>query len=182
MKKIIASTILSLGLLTSVSAYEINGNLGVKWTGYKTAKKVAVSGTFKDVDVSVDKNEDFVKFLKSAKATIKSASFDSKNPMRDKSITSSLFALATSENITGTIASVDEKAKTLVLDFTMNEVTTQVPMTYTITENKVVAKGKIDILDYDMSAPFKAFAKVCEKLHNGVSYSEVGIEFTLPFK
>ncbi len=39
MKKILLSTILSLGLVTTLSAYELNGNLDVQWTGYKTEKK-----------------------------------------------------------------------------------------------------------------------------------------------
>lgn len=182
MRKILLSAALSLGLLTSLGAYELNGNLGVTWTGYKTAKKVGVSGTFKDVQISAAKNDNFVEFLKGAKATIKTATFDSKNPARDKSIVGSLFQLATSATIEGTIQSVNEEEKTLVLDFTMNEVTKQIPMSYEVKDNQVVASGKIDVLDFSMATPYKAFAKVCEALHEGVSYSEVGIAFTLPFK
>lgn len=182
MKKILLSTALAAGLLTSLNAYELNGDLAVQWTGYKTSKKVAVSGTFKDVKVSATKNDNLTEFLKGATAVIKTASFDSKNPARDKSIVGSLFALATSADIKGSILSVDEKAKTLVLNFTMNEVSKEVPMSYEIADNQIKAKGQIDVLDFSMSEPFKAFAKTCEKLHNGVSYSEVGIEFTLPYK
>ena len=36
MKKILLSTVLALGLSMNLSAYEINGDLGVKWTGFKT--------------------------------------------------------------------------------------------------------------------------------------------------
>lgn len=182
MKKILFSSIMSLSLISGLSAYELNGDLGVQWTGYKTPKKVAVSGTFDDVKISIEKHDDLVAFLKSAKADIKTASFNSKNPGRDKSIIGSLFSLATSANIIGSISQVNEKDKTLVLDFTMNEISKKVPMNYIVENNNIVATGKIDMLDFGMDKPYKAFSEVCGTLHQGVSYSEVGIKFTLPYK
>lgn len=184
MKKILLSSIVAFGLISSLNAYELDKdkNLNVQWTGYKLPAKVGVSGTFKDVQVSAIKNDSLSEFLKSAKAKIKTASFDSKNPGRDISIVGSLFSLASSEFIEGSVVSVDEKAKTLVLDFVMNKISKQVPMSYEIKDNQITAKGKIDILDFAMDKPFAAFAKKCEALHQGVSYSEVAIEFTLSYK
>lgn len=182
MKKILLSSVLALGLSLNLSAYEINGDLGVQWTGFKTEKKVAVSGTFKDIKISIEKNDDLSAFLKSANVEIQTISFDSKNPGRDESITSTLFSLATSKVIAGSVKSVDEANKSLVLDVTMNEVTKEVPMTYTINDGKIMAKGAIEILDYDMKNPFLAFAKKCAVYHENKSYSNVDIEFTIPFK
>jgi len=182
MKKILLSSILALGLSINLSAYEIDGDLGVQWTGYKTAKKVAVSGTFKDIKININKSENLSEFLKSAKVSITTASFDSKNPGRDKSITSTLFSLASSETIYGNIKSVDEENKKLILNMTMNEVTKEVLMSYDMKDSKIVAKGNIDILDFSMKSSFLAFAKKCEVFHENKSYSEVGIAFTLPYK
>ena len=182
MKKILLSSILALGLSINLSAYELDGDLGVQWTGFKTAKKVPVSGTFKDINISIDKKEDLSEFLKSAKVAIKTASFDSKNPARDKSITSTLFSLATSQTIYGNVKSVDIENKKLVLNMTMNEVTNEVLMSYDIKDSKIVASGTIEILDFAMNTPFLAFAKICEAYHESRSYSDVGIEFTLPYK
>ncbi|MAD40887.1 MAG: hypothetical protein CL623_00640 [Arcobacter sp.] len=182
MKKLLLSSILALGLSINLSAYEIDGDLGVQWTGFKTAKKIPVSGTFKDINISIDKSENFSEFLKSAKVSIKTASFDSKNPGRDASITSTLFSLATSQTIYGNIKSVDTKNKKLVLDITMNEITNEVLMSYDIKDSKIVANGVIEILDFAMKIPFLAFAKKCEVFHENKSYSDVGIKFTLPYK
>lgn len=182
MKKIVLSSIVALGLCINLNAYEINGDLGVKWTGFKTEKKIAVSGTFKDINITIAKNDDLTKFLTSSTVTIKTASFDSKNPGRDASITSTLFALATSEVIKGSVKSVDESNKTLILNVTMNEVSKEVAMTYDIKEGKIIAKGVIEILDFDMKNPFLAFAKKCAVFHKNKSFSDVNIEFTIPFK
>ncbi len=182
MKKILLSSVLALGLSINLSAYEIDGDLGLKWTGFKTEKKAPVSGTFKDIKLSIEKNSDLNKFLTSAKVEIQTASFDSKNPFRDKNITGTLFSLVSSKVIMGNVKSVDETNKKLVLNVTMNEVTKEVPMTYTINEGKIVANGKIEILDYDMKNPFMAFAKKCAAFHQNKSFSDVNIEFTIPFK
>lgn len=182
MKKILVSSLLSVGLLTSLSAYELNGDLGVKWTGFKTAGKVGVPGTFKKIDLSIEKNDNLSAFLKSAKVTIDALSLDSKLPFRDKNITSTVFSLASAKTIKGTISSVDEAKKSLVLDLTMNEVTKPVNMTYEVADGKIVAKGSIEILDFALKDSFAAFAKKCGALHAGKSYSDVAIEFTLPFK
>jgi hypothetical protein len=168
--------------LVSANAYELNGDLNLKWTGFKTAQKVGVSGTFKNVEFKISKNDDFAEFLKSANVKIDTLSFDSGLDVRNKSIVSTLFSLKSSENILATISKVDMKNKTLTLKLTMNEVTKNVPMTYYINKGSIIAKGQIDILDYNMSDSFAKFAKACFDLHEGKSYSEVHIAFTLPFK
>ena len=42
MKKVVLSTILAFGLTSSLSAYELNGDFNLKWTGFKLASKVGV--------------------------------------------------------------------------------------------------------------------------------------------
>lgn len=182
MKKILVASVLSFGLLTSLSAYELNGDLKVQWTGFKTAKKLGVSGTFKKVNLTIKKDDNFVNFLKSANVEIDALSLDSKLPFRDKNITSTLFSLASAKNIKGAISNVDEESKKLTLDLTLNEVTKPVEMTYEVVNNTVVAKGTIDVIDYSLNDSYSAFTKKCAGLHAGKSYSEVAIEFTLPYK
>jgi hypothetical protein len=182
MKKILLGTVLALGLSINLNAYELNGDLGVKWTGFKTEKKAPVSGTFKDIKLSIQKNDMLSKFLTSAKVEIQTVSFDSKNPFRDKNITSTLFSLATSKVIIGSVKSVDEANKTLVLNVTMNEVTKEVAMAYDVKDGNIMAKGTIEILDFAMKSPFMAFANKCASFHGNKSFSDVTIEFTIPFK
>ena len=64
----------------------------------------------------------------------------------------------------------------------MNEVTNQVPMKYEVSNEKIIVKGSIDILNYDMKTPFMAFAQKCAAFHQNKSFSDVNIEFILPFK
>lgn len=182
MKKVLLSSILALLLCVNLNAFEVNGDLGVKWTGFKTEKKAPVSGTFKDINLSIEKSEDLSKFLTSAKVKIKTASFDSSNPFRDKNITSTLFSLASSKIIIGSVKSVNVKNKELVLIVTMNEVSKEVSMTYDIKDSKIVAKGSIEILDFAMKDSFMAFAKKCATFHGNKSFSDVNIEFTIPYK
>jgi hypothetical protein len=165
----------------SLNAYELNGDLKVKWTGFKTAKKVGVSGSFNDISLEIGKSDSLKEFLKSAKVKINTLSFDSGLEVRDKSIVSTLFSLKSSEDILGIISKVDTANKKLILRVTMNQVTKDIPMEYVIKEGNIVAKGQIDILDYKMQESFSKFAKACFDLHEGKSYSEVNIEFMLPF-
>jgi polyisoprenoid-binding protein YceI len=182
MKKILLSAVLACTLASNLSAYELNGDLGIKWTGFKTEKKAAVSGTFNDIKLDIKSSENLSTFLKSSNVKIKTNSLESKNPARNKNITSTLFQLATSKEIIGNIKDVNEMKKTLTLDVTMNEVTKAIPMMYEITNRKIIAKGTIEILDFDMKNPFMAFAKKCAALHQNKSYSDVNIEFTIPYK
>ncbi len=182
MKKIVLSSILALGLVSSLNAYELNGNLDVKYTGFKTAKKVGVSGTFKSIKLDIKKSDKLADFLKSAKVEIDTATVDTKLPFRDKNITSTIFSLASAKTVTGTISSVDEAKKTLNLDVTMNGVKKTIPMTYTADDGKIVAKGKLEILDFNLKSSFDAFAKKCGSFHAGKTFSDVDVEFTLPYK
>lgn len=180
-KKLLAGLGLCL-VLVSANAYELNGDLDVKWTGYKTAKKVGVSGTFNDIKLQIQKSDDLATFLKSSKVQISTASFESFLDVRNKSIISTLFALKSSETIMGSISTVNTEDKTLRLKLTMNEVTKSIPMSYVINDGKITVEGQIDILDFSMSQSYINFAKECFDLHEGKSYSEVDIEFILPYK
>lgn len=182
MKKVLLASVLSLGLLTSLNAYELNGDLGVKWTGFKTEKKAPVSGTFNTIILDIRSSEYLSTFLKSSMVMIDTSSLESKNSVRNTNITSTLFALATARTIKGSIVEVNESEKKLTLALTMNQLSKKVPMMYEIVDNKIIAKGTIDVLDFDMKSSYLAFAQKCAALHNNKSFSDVNIEFTIPYK
>jgi len=182
MKKILLASVLSFGLLTSLNAYELNGDLGVKWTGFKTEKRAAVSGTFNDIKLDIKSSDNLSTFLKSSIVTIETGSFESKNPGRNLNITSTLFALSSTKTIKGLIISVNEAEQKLDLLVVMNEVSQTIPMRYSILNGNIVAKGTIDVLDFNMNSSYMAFVKKCAALHQNKSFSDVDIEFTLPYK
>ena len=182
MKKILLVSLLSISLASSLSAYELNGNLGVKWTGFKTIKKVPVSGTFNTINLDIKSSASLSDFLTSANVIIKSASFESKDSARNENIISTLFALPSAEIIEGSILEVNEDEKSLILNVTMNEVTNPVKMDYKIENGNIVAIGNIDVLDFLMENSFMDFAEKCSTYHENKSFSDVDIEFTIPYK
>lgn len=182
MKKILLASLLSISLVSSLSAYELNGNLGVKWTGFKTMKKVPVSGTFNTINLDIKSSASLSDFLTSANKveiifSFLTESFDSNEA--DLMIT---FALPSAEIIEGSILEVNEDEKSLILNVTMNEVTNPVKMDYTIENGKIVAIGNIDVLDFLMENSFMDFAEKCSTYHENKSFSDVDIEFTIPYK
>lgn len=179
MKKIWLGLV-AIVLASSLSAYELNGALGVKWTGFKLASKVGVSGGFNSVDLEIKPSDSLAQFLKSAKVSIDATSLESNDKGRNENIVSTLFA--STKEIKATISSVDESTKTLILDVNMNGVSVPTKMSYVVDSGKIVANGSIDILDFDMKDPFLAFAKKCASFHEGVSYSDVNIEFIISYK
>lgn len=182
MKKFLLISTFILGLVSSLNAYELNGNLAVKWTGFKTEQKAPVSGTFNDIKIEIKSSDNMATFLKSSKVTIMSDSFESKDPIRNKNIISTLFSLGSAKIIKGSIVKVDETMKSLTLEVTMNEVSKNIPMKYKVEKGNIIAKGTLDILDFDMKSSFLAFAKKCATFHQNKSYSDVNIEFILPYK
>ena len=182
MKRILLASLLSITLVSSLYAYELNGELGVKWIGFKTEKKLPVSGTFNSIKLDIKSSENLSDFLKSSNVVIQTNSIESKDTVRNNNMTSTLFALASAEVIEVNISDVNEDEKTLILNVNMNEVTNTGRMDYTIENRKIVASGGIDILDFSMQKSYLAFAKKCADLHENKSFSEVDIEFTIPYK
>lgn len=182
LKKILLSSVLSLGLSSSLNAYELNGDLNVKWTGFKGPTKIGVPGTFKDIKLSIEKSDDLSKFLQSANVIIQTNSLDSKLPMRDSNITSTIFSLASTKEIKANIVSIDEAKLELVLKVNINGTEKNILMKYEKTDSTITAKGTLEILDFGLNDSFIAFEKKCGPLHQMKSYSNVDIEFTLPYK
>lgn len=184
MRKILLTSVLALALFTNLNAYELDGKLDVKFTGFKSAKKVGVSGTFKTIKLDIKKSAKLADFLKSSNVEIDALSVDTKMAFRDKNITSTLFSLASAKTIMGSISSVkgDDKKGTLSLKLTMNKVTKEVPMTYMVDAGKIMVKGSVEILDFALNDSFAAFALKCKAFHQNKTYSDVALEFTIPYK
>lgn len=184
MKKVLLSSLVSIMLLSQLNAYELNGDLDVKWTGFKTDMKVGVSGGFKDIKLTINKSDDFKRFLQSAQVNIDALSLDSKMPFRDKNITSTLFSLDSAKKIEAKIVEVNGDANkgTLVLDLTMNQVSKKINMDYSVKDSKLIAQGRIEIFDFALDGSFREFAKKCVAYHQNKTFSDVDISFTLPFK
>ncbi len=190
MKKFFKLTLASMVLATLGFAYETNGALSVTATGYKTAKKVPVGANFTDVKFMSKANKEFAAFLKSMSVEINalSVTVSPADPLKDQK-NANLMVLfqkdmgAKSSTINAKIVDVKGDATKGMMDIsiTMNNVTKVVPFNYNIAENKIIADGKIDMLDFMMSDSFASFVKAVGDLHEGKSYTEVGLQFAVPF-
>ena len=184
MKRIFLKSIITASLLAANAlAYEAS-SVNVNWTGYKTQAKGPVGGTFDKVNLKIEKNDDFAKFLSSASVSIDPYSLNSKMPFRDNNITSTLFKVANVNEIKAMVKKVngDNKAGTLDVEITMNNKSKVIPMEYKVEASTLKAQGKIEILDFAMNESFNAFATKCKPFHAGKTWSEVGVAFELPFK
>ena len=86
--------------------------------------------------------------------------------------------------IDATVVSVDGKEKTgnVTVAITMNGVTRNVPMRYSATESEIVAEGYVDLADFSALAAVASINKACYELHQGKTWQDVAIRFTLPIK
>lgn len=183
MKNIILKSLLVSSLLsTGAFAYDAS-SINVIATGYKTAGKIAVSTTFDKVTLSIKKNDNFTKFIKSAIVKIDVMSINSKMKFRDNNITSTLFKLSGFSEIQAKVMDVkgNDKKGTLKVEINMNNVKKVVSMPYTIDSNTVKASGTIDVLDFSMNKGFTAFAAKCKAFHANKTFTDVTIAFELPF-
>ncbi|WP_297441233.1 YceI family protein [Sulfurimonas sp.] len=176
MKKILLA---SLVLAASLSAYEIQ-NSSVKFTAFKTYAKKGVSGVFDVVKVTTNKNDTIVGLLSNATATINTSSVNSGNKGRDIKLVSKFFDVQNVKKIEAKIIKVDKK--TLVAKITMNEKSLDIPMSYTAKNGKITAKGTIDLADFAMLSSLKSINKACYALHQGKTWQDVDIAFTLDYK
>lgn len=194
MKKSIIWAFTALLIATSLGANQKSGcvlaqtgSVEVTWTGYKTAKKVGVSGIFDKVAYTPIKKEgeNFRSILVGSSVVIDSSSVNSKNESRDEKLAKFFFALMSDKNINAKIVDIkaDKIAKnaprtgTVDVEIEMNGVKKVVPMTYSFENDIFEAKGTIDILEFNANKALDGINKACFDLHEGKTWSEAGIGF-----
>jgi polyisoprenoid-binding protein YceI len=176
MKKIVLA---SLMLAASLSAYEVQSS-SVKFTAFKTYAKKGVSGVFDVVKIATNKNDTVAGLLTNATATINTSSVNSGNKGRDNKLVSKFFDVQNVKNIEAKIVKVEKKM--LIAKITMNDKSLNIPMNYTANDGVITAKGTIDLADFAMIPSLKSINKACYDLHQGKTWQDVDIAFTLNYK
>lgn len=158
--------------------------LSVRWRAFKTPKKAKVEGILKDIKSDGPETaETWQKLVLAQTLSIGAGegSVDSGDPVRDAKLAKFFFA-----NMTGPIAAkatrIDEAAKKLYLDLTMNGKTVSgAAMDYVREGETLKAKGKIDVLDFGASKALAAINEACSEKHEGKTWSdvEIGLEAEL---
>ncbi len=168
MKKIVLLAALSIFALAECQLQSL------QWTAFKTPLKLGVKGTFDKMTFVKGKN-----CLEGAEVLINKHSVNTKNPGRDKTLDSFFFSRLKGD-IKAKIVAVKEK--TLDVAITLNGVTKTIPFFYMKKDGVIRAKGVIDLFDFGASKALSSIAKACFNKHQGKTWNDVELRFTIDAK
>lgn len=160
-------------------------NSVVKWTGFKTTEKLAVSGTFDAVQVTNTKEGNTVEqVLEGAKVRVAVSSINSGAEDRDGKLEMILFgSMSNTSDIYGVI---NFKGGKTFITFTLNNVSKQYEAASKFENNVFTINTTIDLVNFDASGAVEALNTACGDLHKGAdgvtkTWSEVEIEGSIEF-
>ena len=189
MKKIALSLILAFGLAQASCNFAQPTNVDVTFKAFKTPLKLGVGGHFTKVNYksSVKSATDLNTLVAGSTVNIEVASVDSNNKGRDVKLLNDFFKQMAGPDIKAKIVSLKKdkdarKTGIATVLITMNGVTKNVPMKYSFSNGKLSANGVIDLFDFKASKALKAINTACYDLHQGKTWSDVNIGFTMEIK
>lgn len=170
-----------IGFAQSCSYDMDKSSFDMKWGAFKFQSKAKVSGTFNEYKLEATKSDSLKKLLDSSKIVIDTKSVNTKHETRDKTIFDNFFALFNSKDIKANISdSIEGKnSGTINLNLDMNKKSSIVPMSYKIENGKLTATGVTDLNIFDLSGALASINKACYALHQGVTWSQVELEFSV---
>lgn len=193
MKKVFISTALAVLLSNTLFAdcqYEQNKKVEVAFKAYKTPLKIGVGGKFDDVKYlnTTHSAKDLEALLVGSKVTINTASVNSANETRDKKLVNFFFNTMNQKEIDAKITSLtidknDGASKTLTgvvnVDIKMNNISHEAELKFVYENSVFKADGFIDLADYNALSSLASINKACYELHQGKTWSDVAISFTM---
>jgi len=180
MKKLTLLSAIAFGTLGFAECtYEVT-SVKNSWKAFKTYEKAGVAGTFNNAKLISNSGSTIESVLQNSSISIDTAHVNTGNSGRDATLVESFFKVQGVSKIDAKIKSATNgKANT---EITMNHVTKTIPMNYTMTENKVVGKGVIDLADFGMLPSLGSINKACYDLHAGKTWQDVEIGFEMDLK
>lgn len=158
----------------------------VGWTAYKTTDKVAVGGSFKEIELKDTQAGDTPEaILEGASFSIPVSSLFTNNEDRDNKLKTIFFAaLKNTEMIGGTFNFRDGKC---FLTVTLNDVTKQMEVPYTYENKKFALSSSINLDDFGGQTAIAAINKACYELHKGAdgvskTWSDIAINGSVLFE
>jgi len=158
----------------SCYSYDKKG-LDIKWTAFKTPKKVGVTGKLPHYSVTGKmQGSSVADLLKGQKIAIELDKVDSGNPGRDVKIVKFFFSdLAGGEKMTANVTNVSKDV--ITMELVVNGKKKEIPLTYKLEGMKLTATGHMDILDFAMNKQLSSINKACYALHEGKTWSDVAL-------
>lgn len=184
MKKIaVFVVLLVLGSSALAGDCEVE-SFSVNWTAFKTPAKIGVKGSFTKPELETRQKKDvcLMSFLPTTTVHIDTSSVKTDSTERDANIVNAFFKNMTGEYIDAIIKRVDLEKKELSVEITMNDITQTIFMPFTYEDKTFHAIGKIDVLNFSASEALKALNTVCLKEHEGKTWSDVEVSFTIKMK
>ncbi len=144
----------------------VNDSTKVKWTGFKTTDKVAVNGSFKQIELKdVKTGNTPEEVLEGVAFSIPVSSLFTDNEERDGKLKSIFFgAMKNTELLSGILNFRDNQ---LFMTLSMNDVTKEIPLEYTFENNLFSMKTTLNLNDFGGGTALAAINKVCFDLHKG---------------
>lgn len=182
MKKTVLTGLLIASSLFAECSYQAE-QANVTWKAFKTYEKIGVGGSFDHAVIQSKSADSIEKMLLSSTVAIDTSSVNSGNPGRDATLLHAFFMVQNINTITAKVALVFAKEGKVHVNISMNGVTKTIPMSYTVLgEEKIIAKGTIDLADFGMIPSLQSLNKACFDLHSGKTWQDVEIGFEIPLK
>lgn len=159
-------------LAASCYSYDKKG-LDIKWTAFKTPKRIGVTGSLPNYSVSGKmKGSSVADLLKGQKIDIRVNKVNSGNEGRDVKIVKFFFSgLVGGDTMTAKVKDVTKDV--ISMDLTLNGKKHEVALMYTLKGMKLTAKGHMDLFDFGMIKQLHALNKACYAMHEGKTWSTV---------
>lgn len=189
MKKLFSS-IIATAILSS-GAYAINideASVKAHFVGFKMAKKLGVPGVIDDAKFEFGKTSgSVVDILNEVKASLDFANENTKDKIRENNIHRTYIANLKNSKIEASLkdAKGDETNGSVTGVITFNDVTKEIPMTYSVADGKLVVKGEINMrTDFNTEVAYIALStdKQIAALHGKKTWEEVEIYFDVDVK
>ncbi len=183
--KIFVLLLFSLLLIAQQCHFETDRALQVQWIAYKAPAKFSVKGTFLGVSSNFEDNATSIaKFLNKRRVYIQTRMVDTGISERDVKLVQFFFNLFEGQKIQADVVSVEgnNTKGTLLVDIFMNGKAKKIPMRYHYDEEKLVAQGTIDLADFNAMAGLRSITISCYDMHQGKTWQDVAISFSLNVK
>lgn len=159
------------------------GTSKLTWTGYKTTAKKGVPGSFNEITVSSEQNEEPKRVIESINFSINTKSVETNDESRNKKISELFFDIMNTPFIEGKIKALKDDGKA-IFEIMMNNITIDVEGEYKLNGSMFEWSTDIDVSAWNGLMAVESLNEACKDLHageDGVSktWSEVNLSLEL---
>lgn len=150
----------------------------IKFGAFKTTDRKEVGGEFKEFTIQGTQQADtHEEIFANATVNIPIYGLDTKDLGRNKRIKDEFFGtMSNTEVLKGKVIGFNTDSSVVNLELTMNDLSKEVSLNYSISGDTIKLHGNIDVLNWEGADAIAALNKACETLHKGAD----GVSKTWP--